>query len=116
MSTTKAKPKPTQSLAARPIIPVTVDQEVFTLAEAAAYLRVSETDILSQFSRQDFPDRKIGNEWRFLKTALRDWLRAAPGRRNGLLGQIGALQDDPHLEEMLQEIYRRRGRPEVEEG
>jgi hypothetical protein len=28
---------------------------------------------------------------------------------------FGALKDDPHLEDMLEEIYRRRGRPEVEE-
>jgi excisionase family DNA binding protein len=89
--------------------------EVLTLAEAAAYLRVPEADVLQIVSTQGLPGRKIGKEWRFLKFALQRWLGTAPGKR-GLLSQLGAAKDDPYLEEMLKEIYKRRGRPETEEG
>jgi hypothetical protein len=33
-----------------------------------------------------------------------------------LLQQAGSWKDDPYLDEMLEEIYRRRGRPMTEEG
>jgi excisionase family DNA binding protein len=87
--------------------------QVLTLPEAATFLRVSEEALLHLATLQEVPGRKIGNEWRFSKTALQDWL-AAPAPRRGLLSQIGALEDDPHREEMLKEIYAGRGRSETE--
>jgi excisionase family DNA binding protein len=87
--------------------------EVLTLAEAARYLRVAEEDVLQMVGLQGLPGRKIGDDWRFLKAALQSWLSTAPAKK-GLLGQIGALQDDPYKEELLKEIYARRGRPETE--
>lgn len=52
--------------------------EILTLEEAAAYLRVSE-DALRAMVRDDaIPAQKIGEEWRFLKRALNDWLRYGP--------------------------------------
>jgi hypothetical protein len=90
--------------------------EVLTLAEAA-YLRVPEADVLRLIGTPAFPARKIGEEWRFLKAALEDWLRS-PGpeaaRKDFWATQLGAFKDDPHLDEMLQEIYKRRGRPITE--
>jgi excisionase family DNA binding protein len=50
-------------------------QEVLTLPEAAAYLRVSEDALRQLAAGQVIPARKIGEEWRFLKEAVRDWLR-----------------------------------------
>jgi excisionase family DNA binding protein len=92
-----------------------VPSEILTLAEAAAYLRVPEEDVLRSVREQGLPARQMGSGWRFLKAAVQDWLAAPPGKR-GLLSQIGALKDDPHREEMLREIYERRGRPETEEA
>ncbi|SRR6266849_4739019 len=89
-------------------------EEVLTLPEAAAYLRVSAADVLRMVRGQGLPARRIGDEWRFLKAALQAWLGLAPAQR-GLLSHIGALKDDPFREEMLQEVYARRGRPETEE-
>ena len=88
--------------------------EVFTLGEAAAYLRVAEEDVLRMISTQGLPGRRFGSEWRFLKSALQDWLRTPP-EKAGLLSQLGKAQDDPYLEEMLADIYARRGRPETAE-
>ena len=44
--------------------------EVLTLDEAAAYLRVSEDDIIELVDSQKLPGRFTGSEWRFLKTAF----------------------------------------------
>jgi excisionase family DNA binding protein len=118
MPRTKAKPTqstnattPTATAPARPAEPV----KVLTLAETAAYLRVPEANVLQLVSTQGLPGRKIGEDWRFLKAALQNWL-SAPAGKKGLLSQIGALKDDPHREEMLRDIYQRRGRPETEEA
>jgi excisionase family DNA binding protein len=107
----RTKPKPRTNRQPK----VAATQDVLTLAEAAAYLRVPEADVLRLISTQALPARKIGEEWRFLKTAVQQWLGSAPGKK-GLLSQLGALKDDPYLEEMLRDIYKRRGRPETEEG
>ena len=58
----------------------------------------------------------ISSEWRFLKAALQDWLRA-PARKSGkqaLLALAGAWKDDPDIEEIVRQAQRRRGRPSAE--
>ena len=94
-------------------------EEVLTLAEAAAYLRLSETDVLRLVDQQGLSARQLGAEWRFLKAAIQDWLRTGPpprGSKEAQLAVAGAWKDDPLLEEELREIYRQRGRPMTEEG
>src|SRR5258708_6080097 len=71
--------------------------EVLTLAETAEYLRVTEDEVARLVRDQGLPGRKLGDDWRFLKTALQDWLRSPPNRKEGLLMQIGAFKDDPDL-------------------
>lgn len=39
--------------------------EVLTLAEAAAYLRVPETEVVSLVHAQGLPGRRVAGEWRF---------------------------------------------------
>jgi excisionase family DNA binding protein len=53
-------------------------EEVLTLAEAAAYLRVPEAALAELAAEQAIPAQRIGGEWRFLKRALMDWLRFGP--------------------------------------
>lgn len=91
--------------------------EVFTLPEAAAYLRVTESELLQLVHNQALPGRQWGTEWRFLKSAIQDWLRTPPkrGSREAVLSTIGSMKDDPCLMEELKEIYRKRGRPMTEE-
>jgi excisionase family DNA binding protein len=126
--------------------------EVLTLPEAAAYLRVPEEVLQRMAAEQAIPARKIGEEWRFLRSALQDWLSrdanrgsdgarlvplqlllaeiedrllvklttrqqpaAEKGSKERLLRLAGAWKDDPAVDEMLEEIYRQRGRPMVEE-
>ncbi len=51
--------------------------DVMTLAEAAAYLRLPESEVARLVHEAGLPGRAVGEEWRFLKTALQDWLRGA---------------------------------------
>ncbi len=88
--------------------------EVLTLAEAAEYMRVSESEINDLIRQQGLPARKIGNEWRFLKAALQDWLRSPVIQKQRLMELAGAWKDDPYLDEMLKQIYDERGRPMTE--
>jgi excisionase family DNA binding protein len=108
----KTPPPPAPPPAAVP------DAEVFTLAEAAAYLRLPEDEIVRLVRDQNLPGRRMGAEWRFLKSAVQDWLRSSPPRTNKEVwaSMVGAWKDDPTVDEFLKEVYRQRGRPMTEDG
>jgi excisionase family DNA binding protein len=88
---------------------------VLTLAEAAAYLRLPEADVVDLVHSQGLPGRCIATEWRFLKAAIERWLGAAPpsweARRAGIMELAGKYKEDPDLEQIVEDAYRRRGRP-----
>lgn len=88
--------------------------EVLTLAEAAAYLRLSEADVLRLVDEQGLPARRLGQERRFLKAAIQQWLGTVTPPVPGKAAQLavaGSWQDDPLVDEELRETLRRRGRP-----
>jgi excisionase family DNA binding protein len=89
-----------------------------TLPEVAAYLRLPETDVLRLVDEQALPARHLGNEWRFFKAAVQQWLSSPPPKasKEGIWAAAGSLKDDPYLDEMLKEIDRMRGRPTPEDG
>jgi excisionase family DNA binding protein len=91
---------------------------VLTLPEVAAYLRVSQARVEELVREQNLPGRWLGNEWRFLKPAVDDWLTGASVRssKEAQIAVAGAWKDDPTVDEMLKEIYRQRGRPMTEDG
>jgi excisionase family DNA binding protein len=114
MATTKKKPKKrTAPEMNGPLSPPAVASEVFTLAETAAYLRLKEDDVKRLAEVQGIPGRFVGNEWRFLKSAIQEWLSMPRpnGANEGIWAQAGSWKDDPYLNEMLEDIYRKRGRP-----
>jgi hypothetical protein len=94
--------------------------EVLTLADAAAYLRLSETEVVGLVRSQGLPGRCIAGEWRFLKSAVQHWLATASPtwetRKAAILELAGKYKEDPDLEEIVKEAYRRRGRPISERG
>jgi excisionase family DNA binding protein len=94
--------------------------EVFTLAEAAAYLRLSESYVISLVHSQGLPGRYILGEWRFLKSAIQQWLATGEPtwetRKAAILEMAGKYQDDPDLEQIVEDAYRQRGRPITENG
>jgi len=94
--------------------------EVLTLAEAAAYLRLREPEVLGLVHSQGLPGRCIASEWRFLKAAIQHWLATASStwetRKAAILELAGKCKDDPDLEQIVEDAYRRRGRPITEGG
>ncbi len=48
--------------------------EILTLAEAAAFIRVSEKTLGEMARARRIPSQKVGREWRFLRSALKAWL------------------------------------------
>ncbi len=92
-------------------------RDVLTLGEAAAYLRLSEADVRRLVEEQSLPARQLGEEWRFLKSAIQAWLSTPCAKENkkDIWSVAGSWKDDPYLEEMLKEIDRMRGRPATEE-
>ncbi len=50
-------------------------EDILTLPEAAAYLRVQEKAVVEMATAGDIPGRQIGGEWRFSRRALEDWVR-----------------------------------------
>lgn len=92
------------------------EPEVMTAEELAGFLRVPEETVRQYAGRFSIPGRQIGQEWRFWRVAIQEWLRGRSGKEV-LLSQAGAFEDDAEdLAELRASIYRDRGRPEVEEG
>jgi excisionase family DNA binding protein len=93
---------------------------VLTLTEAAAYLRLPEAEVVGLVHSQGLPGRRIAGEWRFLKAAIQHWLASASPtwetRKAVILELAGKYKDDPDLEQIVEEAYRRRGRPITEGG
>ncbi|WP_230275487.1 helix-turn-helix domain-containing protein [Deinococcus sp. 6YEL10] len=56
---------------------MTPTDEVLTLEELAAYLKVSETTAYTLVRGGEIPGRKVGREWRFLKARVTHWLMQA---------------------------------------
>ena len=91
-------------------------RDVLTPDEAARFLRIQKAKLLELAQRGGVPARKIDEDWRFLRAALEDWLRGKPSSQQIFLSQVGAFKDDVTLMPMLEEIYKARGRPMVEDA
>jgi len=85
--------------------------QILTIEEVADYLRLPPEVVLQEAAQGHLPGRKIADTWRFLKEAIDDWLRTQDSRAI-LLNQSGALADDEQTDELLENIYRERGRAE----
>lgn len=111
----KPKPAPTTPQSAAVNVPPT---DVWTLAEAAAYLRLSEADVLRLINEQALPARQVGTEWRLLKTAIQEWLSHGmpplQANKEAWMALAGIWKDDPYVEDELKEILRQRGRTGTE--
>lgn len=86
---------------------------VLNLREVAEYLRLPKEKIEKQVLEGRIPGQRIEDEWRFLKSAIDDWLRSHD-TRSILLNQAGALSDDETMDDLRAMIYSERGRPETE--
>jgi excisionase family DNA binding protein len=53
------------------------DADVLTTAEAAELLRTDEETVEAMAKKGELPGRKLGDDWRFTRTALLRWLGGA---------------------------------------
>jgi excisionase family DNA binding protein len=120
MPRAKPKPGPSPQPESQPAVVNVTPDEVLTLAEAAAYLRLPEKEVIAAASTQGLPGRLVGGEWRFLKTSLQQWLSVsqptAEMRKVAQMAIVGAWKDDPDIEQIVEEAMRLRGRPLMEDG
>ena len=63
-------------------------EEILTLAEVAAYLRLSELEVLRLIDEQSLPTRRIGEQYRFLKAAVQRWLSVGTVKDPGKVAQL----------------------------
>jgi len=54
---------------------------ILNLVEAAEYIRVSKKTLGEMAHQGQLPCNKVGREWRFLRSALEDWLKGTGERR-----------------------------------
>jgi PTS system nitrogen regulatory IIA component len=52
------------------------DDEIMTVAEVAAYLKLSEKTIIAMANKNEIPAAKIASQWRFRRRIIDDWLAA----------------------------------------
>jgi excisionase family DNA binding protein len=48
--------------------------EVLTIEELAAYLKVSKSTLYKLVQEGKLPGQKVGKHWRFLRSTIDDWL------------------------------------------
>ena len=85
--------------------------EVLTLEDAGRLLKLSPDAVARQAESGQIPGRQVEGSWRFLLSALEDWL----GQRDSkaiFFEQAGAFRDDESMDELVSEIYRARRRPD----
>jgi excisionase family DNA binding protein len=80
---------------------------ILTLEEAADYLRLSPDIVLQEAIAGKIPGQPIGDHWRFLRSAIDEWLHGRDSRTI-LLQQAGAFSDDETLAEIQAQIDRDR--------
>src|SRR5215471_18352358 len=108
MPRTKPKSEQIREPAPQPRLNGPTDN-ILTLGEAAAYLRLPENEVLRMVHEQGLHGRQVGTEWRFLMSAIDDWLRTGPqplSNKEAWLALAGAWKDDPTVDDLLEEIHK----------
>ena len=83
--------------------------QVLNLAEAAEFLRLAESEVSELTREQSLPGRKVGDQWRFLKSGLVEWLlQPSPSKR--ILRHAGALPDAQDAQSIIEQSYLNRNR------
>lgn len=98
-----------------------VADDVLTLAEAAAYLKMSESAALEAATARDMPGQQTADGWRFSRSALQRWLGSKrplnlEEQKASLLALAGVWKDDPDIEQIVEDAMRRRGREPGPDG
>ena len=78
-----------------------------TLSETAEYLKLAEKTVLRMIHRNEIPCAKVGNQWRFMRSMIDDWLvakmKVVP--RNDLVKLIEAGDESVPLSRLIRSEY-----------
>ena len=96
-------PASREEVNARPL----TGEQVMTLAEVAAYLRLAEKTVLRMVHKGEIPCAKVASQWRFLRSMIDDWLtakmRVVP--RNDLATMIESAPDAVPFSRLVEERH-----------
>jgi excisionase family DNA binding protein len=108
MPKAQQKPKPK-----RPTSASKPAAEVLNLGEVATYLRLTEAAVLQLVEEQGLPARRAGDDWRFLLSAVQDWLSKVPrpaSNNDAWRALAGVWKDDADFDNFVEEINKERKR------
>lgn len=93
-----------------------LDSDILTLPEVAEYLKVSEKTIMRMVKREEIPVIRIAGQWRFLRSAIQDWLLSRTRYPQGrvLNNLVDAGEIAPPVSRMLHPDFIRMDLPEGE--
>jgi len=57
-----------------------IDQEIMTVDDTAAYLRMQKVTIYKHAQEKRIPGFKVGSCWRFKKSTIDKWIEQKEGR------------------------------------
>ena len=65
---------------------MTTDDEILTIPEVAALLKIAEKTVYVLAQRGDLPGFKVGGQWRFSRAAISRWIDAQSQSAAGASG------------------------------
>jgi excisionase family DNA binding protein len=82
-----------------------LDKPVLTVSEVAEYLNLSDKTVLKMIRNKEIPCARVGNQWRFVRQMLDDWLleKMDFGPGNGLSRMISEDNDLFQLSRLTRE-------------
>jgi excisionase family DNA binding protein len=81
------------------------EPEILTPQEAADFLRVPLLTVQRQAKAGRLPGRRVGKEWRFSRTMLREWVASGPDHHDLELyarKSRGDMEDGPDEDQQLE--------------
>ncbi len=82
---------PTVAVSVAP--PVVVVGDIFTPAEAAAYLKLDEAAVVAEAAAGRLPARRVGGEWRFSRAAILEWFAMPESSKERMMAVAGSIQE-----------------------
>ncbi|MDC7220110.1 MAG: PTS sugar transporter subunit IIA [Spirochaetales bacterium] len=75
-----------------------INDEILTLAETAEYLKVAEKTVQRMIAAHKIPCTRVGNQWRFIKAVLDDWLMDSMQDKEESRGDLSRLIESGKVE------------------
>ncbi len=91
---------------------VPLQKQVLNLANAAVFLHLPRQKVRALAEAGELRGRKIGRDWRFLKSDLENWVRGDLDPTQALLQQAGLFKDSEVFPEVVEAIRKARQRSE----